>query len=322
MSRPTVGQALAYNEKGWTGVAPRVAPGASWVQEAGFAHEDWNFALDQAVDGFIYGYGQGRISTTRLKRSGLNFDVLFYHYDKEQQTYVAVGLYINARYLDGDEREEAWQHVQEAGLAKQRRADIRRAFKALTASQIKKKLEYYEQGQDYLPIRWKVRIEDVIVFPQHIRFVPGPSTGTYYRQVNAYDWTKHPWTTLNLSAAAPKGDPEGLSTHEGTLVTVTHQVRERDPLFRTLVVKARKSRLTPGQRLTCEACAFDFGHVYGTEMDHFVEAHHSIPLSQFRETGGKVEAKDIVFLCANCHRTAHRTGRWTVQALKELLKTP
>ena len=75
---------------------------------------------------------------------------------------------------------------------------------------------------------------------------------------------------------------------------------------------------------SCMACGFDFGKTYGIWGEGFVEVHHLIPLGNetVRERVTNV-AKDLVVLCANCHRMVHRKKNitLTVEELKQKIKT-
>lgn len=73
--------------------------------------------------------------------------------------------------------------------------------------------------------------------------------------------------------------------------------RERDP-------KLREDALTL-HGLDCMACGFNFGRIYGSIGESFIEVHHVVPLA---EAGKSVTdpATDLIVLCANCHRMAHR----------------
>jgi 5-methylcytosine-specific restriction protein A len=61
---------------------------------------------------------------------------------------------------------------------------------------------------------------------------------------------------------------------------------------------------------TCQTCAFDFGAVYGSLGEGYIEAHHLTPLAAL-PTNGPIRLsaeKDFAVLCANCHRMIHRPG--------------
>lgn len=100
----------------------------------------------------------------------------------------------------------------------------------------------------------------------------------------------------------PKGvEPLGLemeySAIENRQSVRLHINRERDPKL------AKKCKERDGYR--CQICGFKFTDLYG-EMGHeFAEAHHIVPLHLLDE---EIEStlKDIITVCANCHRMLHR----------------
>jgi 5-methylcytosine-specific restriction protein A len=55
----------------------------------------------------------------------------------------------------------------------------------------------------------------------------------------------------------------------------------------------------------CQGCGFDFGRFYGHELDGMIEVHHLQPLAQSRGPRRPDPTKDLVPLCANCHRAIH-----------------
>jgi 5-methylcytosine-specific restriction enzyme A len=60
----------------------------------------------------------------------------------------------------------------------------------------------------------------------------------------------------------------------------------------------------------CQACDLQFAERYGPIGEGFIEAHHLKPIGTLEE-GKPVRydiAADFAVLCANCHRTIHRTA--------------
>ncbi|WP_252504413.1 HNH endonuclease [Sporosarcina sp. Marseille-Q4943] len=108
-----------------------------------------------------------------------------------------------------------------------------------------------------------------------------------------------------------------LGYREGKSVLREHFTRERN---RKLIEAAKESFLRKEGRLFCKACKFDFEKTYGDLGDNFIEAHHTIPVSEMSEDHVS-KVSDIVLLCANCHRMIHRKMPWlTVKELKEILE--
>lgn len=105
---------------------------------------------------------------------------------------------------------------------------------------------------------------------------------------------------------------------EGRILTLTHQVRERNA---KLIRDKKKSVLKSEKRLTCEVCKFDFAETYGERGEEFIECHHTVPVSQLAE-GQKTKTSDLALLCANCHRMIHRRAPWlSLDELRSILKS-
>lgn len=103
-------------------------------------------------------------------------------------------------------------------------------------------------------------------------------------------------------------DEETIPDTEGRELIVQHVTYERSRKNREMAIKIHGT--------VCQACGFDFDEVYG--RDHagsYIEIHHVRPLSEHE---GEVDPRsDLVPLCANCHRMAHRR-RTTVTSVYEL----
>ncbi|UCZ54984.1 HNH endonuclease [Bacillus shivajii] len=99
---------------------------------------------------------------------------------------------------------------------------------------------------------------------------------------------------------------------------------EVKPYFRNRYERKGKNRLRAIEvhGTTCIACGFDFEKVYGEHGKDFIEVHHMKPLSTLDEAIEVDPKKDIVPVCANCHRMIHRKKDHvlSIEELKELLK--
>ncbi len=106
------------------------------------------------------------------------------------------------------------------------------------------------------------------------------------------------------------GDVDGtvIPDSEGRRRIIQHVSYERSRKNRELAIKVHGT--------VCQVCGFDFDEVYGRDYaDSYIEVHHIRPLSEHeREVD---PATDLVPLCANCHRIAHRR-RTTVMSIEEL----
>ncbi|MBA1245968.1 HNH endonuclease [Pseudomonas luteola] len=103
---------------------------------------------------------------------------------------------------------------------------------------------------------------------------------------------------------------------EGKIVERRHLARERNS---ALISQAKEHFKRKNKRLFCEACNFDFEKAYGQRGFNFIEAHHTIPVSEMLPAQ-KTKISDIAMVCSNCHRILHRSRPWlTIAQLKNLI---
>ncbi len=58
--------------------------------------------------------------------------------------------------------------------------------------------------------------------------------------------------------------------------------------------------------LRCDVCDFSFADTFGRVGAGFIEAHHTIPVSELK--GNQMtKIPNIALVCSNCHRILHRS---------------
>ena len=97
------------------------------------------------------------------------------------------------------------------------------------------------------------------------------------------------------------------------------EIRLRNKKLREVCIKHYRS--LHGGRLVCECCGFEFARAYDIEED-YIEVHHRTPFSQTEGEHPVDATKDLVPLCANCHRMIHhgQGGNGNCMQLDELKK--
>lgn len=93
---------------------------------------------------------------------------------------------------------------------------------------------------------------------------------------------------------------------EGRIKYVTHQRLERN---KKLIDLAKQKFIEKNGSLHCEVCGFNFETKYGEIGEDYIEAHHSLPISEMKENH-KTKVEELVMVCANCHRMLHRRRPW------------
>jgi 5-methylcytosine-specific restriction protein A len=101
---------------------------------------------------------------------------------------------------------------------------------------------------------------------------------------------------------------------DGALKLMEHCQVERRQRNRKLVAQVKAQH-----EAVCFACGFSFSASYGSYMDGFIEAHHSVPLSALPSAGAVLSTDDFMLLCSNCHRAIHRAGCPDLSTFKALL---
>ena len=81
---------------------------------------------------------------------------------------------------------------------------------------------------------------------------------------------------------------------------VSTKYYERHPVYRINAIR------THGPK--CQICGFDFFEQYGKAGKDFIEVHHIIPKNGLSKGMDIDLEKDLIPVCANCHRMIHRYG--------------
>ncbi len=103
---------------------------------------------------------------------------------------------------------------------------------------------------------------------------------------------------------------------EGKDKYLLHRTKERKHGLITLV---KNKMYLKNPDLPCFVCGFSFSQRYGKHGEHFIEAHHLIPISELTEET-EIRVEDIVLVCSNCHKMIHRFRPWlAIDELKTIL---
>lgn len=109
---------------------------------------------------------------------------------------------------------------------------------------------------------------------------------------------KNEITNLNNdSLLIPEKDYE--SRTEGGRKVYVSLKSERNANLRNAAIKIHGT--------SCQICGFNFGVMYGEWGDGFIEVHHLIAIGDHEiEERVTDPSKDLIVVCANCHRMIHR----------------
>ncbi len=113
------------------------------------------------------------------------------------------------------------------------------------------------------------------------------------------------WSMNKNSLASIIEDSNDISKPEGKIRYAVHRSKERNLSLRNKAVKRFQNKHEG--KLFCELCNFSFEDIYGSLGKGFIEVHHIIPVSEMKKNH-ETKIDELMMLCANCHRMAHRAG--------------
>lgn len=105
---------------------------------------------------------------------------------------------------------------------------------------------------------------------------------------------------------------------EGKGIYRLHKSRERNS---KVTEDAKRKRIEKDPLLHCDVCDFSFAATYRQLGQGFLEAHHTVPLS---EISGEIQTRieDIALVCSNCHRMIHKHRPWlNIAEFKQMIKS-
>jgi 5-methylcytosine-specific restriction protein A len=301
-------QRIILNNFQWTRPSPgRLGPSGEgeYVQENGFGHEDWNFNKTLLVDGQIFGYCYYRPVESKRKE---RFNIAFATYTNKQ--WYLVGFYLKSTF-DNDPPVDK-------GILRQKMKDLRqlgpslgKAWRSKSDSKFLAKLEDEAQW-----LKWQVRPDDAVRLPQPLAIPKSLFNTRNYRIVKPTEVNKDVFEKLWRLAQAEAATEDYASDEEfpeGRELERRHKVRERNQAL----VKAAKDafRRQHNGQVFCQICGFNFAKKYGEVGTDFIEAHHTVPVSELTKKT-MTTISDIALVCSNCHRMLHRRRPWL--SMKEL----
>lgn len=127
-------QRVVWNTSSWR--RPTAASSEKgYAEDNGFGHEEWNFQVDDAVDGFVLGYIYWKPGSRALEESSGVFDIGFWAIHPETKRRLLVGQYRKAELVDDNFRERVVEAFEEASVFDRRAGELRAVVPGLSAKQ-------------------------------------------------------------------------------------------------------------------------------------------------------------------------------------------
>lgn len=177
------------------------------------------------------------------------------------------------------------------------------------------KVKFLVNGSDVFDHEWPDIWRS---FKCKIVLVPIPDTDDSEKEYSVISkWMKYGFdfifSLLTITDIEETKDKVTSIQTEGTPTEIRSIRYERNPINRQLCLH-RKG-------YNCAVCGMNFYDVYGEIGYHYIEVHHTTPVSAMKPGYVFDVDRDLVPLCSNCHAMVHRcTPPYTIKELKEIIK--
>lgn len=151
-------QRICWNSKDW-----RMPTGSThekgFPDQHGYGHEEWNFNLEDSLDGYIFPYTYSVPQEKNLKSSDGKFTIGFFTQHPASKRWMLVGFHHDAEIIDEDEYQKIISHFDENGVFSRRARELHTA-----SSQFETEEQALIQVRDAFIKKWiraKCRIDNV-----------------------------------------------------------------------------------------------------------------------------------------------------------------
>lgn len=161
MSTTAVVQRVCWNTRGWCLPAGSTDE-KGYPGENGFGHEEWNFQLEDAVEGCVYGY----MYSPPKKDEGEQFRLHFYAIHPETKQRLLVGSYLEAEVVRESEYRRVLKAFKSKGILDRRARELLRVAPAMG---LQKAREEMSNALERAWLKVKCPVEAVKLFEPPVR---------------------------------------------------------------------------------------------------------------------------------------------------------
>lgn len=120
----TMLQRVCWNTSGWRVPTGQCRQERGYPAEWGFGYEEWNFQLEDACDGWVYGYLKFRPADRKVKESGGLFEIGFWTLHPETKQKLLIGWYHSAQLTTEQDLRQLDRHFRSAGIYERRATEL------------------------------------------------------------------------------------------------------------------------------------------------------------------------------------------------------
>lgn len=159
----TIIQRICWNNRGWKMPSGSAYEGG-FPSENGFAHEEWNFQLDDTCEnGFIYGYVYKTPAENRIQDDDGKFRIIFYGIHPITKNKLVAGIYHEAEIVPVEDYKNLFNFFDKKGIFERRAIELTEVATQFT---FKKALAEIKASVESQWLKVKCHKNKVEIFPQ------------------------------------------------------------------------------------------------------------------------------------------------------------
>lgn len=126
---------MCWNSRGWR-FPTNTSGDGGYPSRMGFGHEEWNFQVEDAVDGYVYGYlFYNKPSREVMEESGGRFKIIFWSMHPDTREKLIVGSYASATLPTDEDYLKVDRAFEEKGIYERRARELCAAVPSMSMTE-------------------------------------------------------------------------------------------------------------------------------------------------------------------------------------------
>ena len=155
---------MCWNSRGWR-LPTNTSIDGGYPREMGFGHEEWNFQIEDAVEGFVYGYLYYKPASRIIEVASGHFRIIFWSMHPESRSQLVVGSYDDATLPSDDDYHKAYDVFMQKGIFGRRANELCVAVPSMSKDRA---LREVTKAISEKWLNFKCRVENVHVLPYYL----------------------------------------------------------------------------------------------------------------------------------------------------------
>ncbi len=157
-------QRMCWNSRGWKVPTGNSSDGG-YPSKTGYGHEEWNFQIEDTLEGNVYGYMYYYPSEKTIEKSNGHFKIGFWTVHPDSRIRLLVGIYHDAILATNEELKALYDYYDSNGVFERRAEELVNAVPKIKYPEAIADIKKHYRNH-WSP--WKCQVEKVELFQQYL----------------------------------------------------------------------------------------------------------------------------------------------------------